>query len=774
MEFIQAFLLTSKYILGRNGGLDIYYFFSIFVVFFYLWKRHDKALLIARACLPIAIVSAIIAFLHPWADRFGCFIFFIEMVLDITIMMFATCNCKKWKIGRFADAIACIHAVETILALIIPKSSLWITEKMIGGVESVSRLRLFYLDSETMAFVCGLTMAILIYQIIKDGFVWRYVVGLVVMSIDLFLSYGLGGITCALVATIFMVVLIVVNNVRELKIKQIKKVGLVAYIIMILVVAVTALNSTYLDSIKGIAAGIDVILNIKLIKPLTNLENVLGGTHLLGVGFGNGNMSTAIELMNTEMVYTNSFIRIIAEVGAFGIILVGVVTIGLGYYAIKYGGVIDKTLYIYVIIYQLMGGYFTDPILFLIYGWIIGDCLNIKVSREGKCKISLFNHKDKEHLFIAEIGHKRIPSREGGVEIVVEEISKRMVQKGHKVDAYNRSGHHVSGAEFNVVDYDHLTKYEGIHIIRIPTIQEKGLAAFVYSLFASICVVGKDYDVVHYHAEGPCLFMWIPSLFGMRTICTVHGLDWQRTAKWGSIGSRVIKLGEKIAVLFADEIIVLSKHVQQYFLETYGRETNLVPNGVNKPKKKEAELITYKWGLSSQGYLLGLCRITREKKIDLLIESFKKIETDKKLVIAGGSSDSDAYVKELHELAEDDPRIIFTGFVQGEEMEELYSNAYVYVLPSELEGMPLSLLEAMSYGNCCLTSDITENTDVIQDKGMSFKTNNMDDLVRALNELICDTEKVKVFQKEASDYICNKYNWDDVVDRTLSIYRANI
>ncbi|MBE5837183.1 MAG: glycosyltransferase family 4 protein [Butyrivibrio sp.] len=368
------------------------------------------------------------------------------------------------------------------------------------------------------------------------------------------------------------------------------------------------------------------------------------------------------------------------------------------------------------------------------------------------------------------IGHKRIPSREGGVEIVVEELSTRMVKMGHEVDAYNRSGHHVSGNEFNLADYDNLKSYEGVGIVRIPTIQKKGIAALVYSFIASIVVSFKNYDVIHYHAEGPCAFMWIPSLFGIKTVATIHGLDWARNGKWGSMASSFIKFGEKVAVEFSDSMIVLSRHVQQYFLENYNRETNLIPNGVERPERKAADIITSKYGLKGDDYILSLSRLTREKRIDLIIDAFKELDTEKKLVIAGGSSDSSEYVESLKKLASDDDRIIFTGFVQGDEMAELYSNAYLYCLPSELEGMPLSLLEAMSYGNCCLVSDIAENVDVVRDKGVSFRTNDEEDLVRKLSELINNREVVDKCKAQAADYVCGKYNWDDIAKETVGLY----
>ena len=197
---------------------------------------------------------------------------------------------------------------------------------------------------------------------------------------------------------------------------------------------------------------------------------------------------------------------------------------------------------------------------------------------------------------------------------------------------------------------------------------------------------------------------------------TSGGIDWQRE-KWQSgLGSKFIHQGEKNAAKYADEVIVLSKGVQDYFKETYGRKTHFIPNGVNRPQIREAKLISEQFGLEKDSYILFLGRLVPEKGIRYLVEAFKNIKTDKKLVIAGGSSDTDSFMEELKELAKGDDRILFTGFVQGAMLDELYSNAYIYTLPSDLEGMPLSLLEAMSYGNCCLVSDIPECAEVVEDK----------------------------------------------------------
>jgi len=374
----------------------------------------------------------------------------------------------------------------------------------------------------------------------------------------------------------------------------------------------------------------------------------------------------------------------------------------------------------------------------------------------------------KEKLSIAMFGQKRIPSREGGVEIVVEELCTRMVAQGHNVTCYNRGGHHVSGSEY---DSKRLKEYKGIKLKTVPTIEKKGLAAVSSSFFAALCCAFGKYDVVHIHAEGPAFFCWLPKLFHKRVIVTVHGIDWQRE-KWKSgFGSKFIHKGEKNAVKYADEIIVLSKGVQDYFEKIYGRKTVFIPNGVSNHIERKPQIIKNKFGLDKDEYILFLGRLVPEKGIKYLIEAFKQVDTEKKLVIAGGSSDTSEFENEMKEIAKEDKRILFTGFVQGQELEELYSNAYVYALPSDLEGMPLSLLEAMSYGNCCLVSDIPECAEVVEDKALIFKKSDVEDLREKLQDACDHPEMVMKMKNQAADFICAKYNWDEVVKETMKLYR---
>lgn len=379
---------------------------------------------------------------------------------------------------------------------------------------------------------------------------------------------------------------------------------------------------------------------------------------------------------------------------------------------------------------------------------------------------------------IVMLGHKRIPSREGGVEIVVEELATRMAALGHDVTVYNRKGSHVAGIGNEQKEYGKNYDYKGVRVKTAFTLPQKSLNAIVYSFFATIKACFSGADVIHFHAEGPCAMIPIARLFHKKCVATIHGLDWQR-AKWGGFATGFLLFGEKMAAKYADRVIVLSEGVKQYFADTYGRQAVLIPNGINRPQMKTAKIIKEKYGLEGQDYLLFLARLVPEKGVHTLLAAYEKSKVTIPLVIAGGSSHSGEYCQKIEKMAEKINaaglrKVVMTGFVQGEELEELYSNAMLYILPSEIEGMPLSLLEAMSYGNLCLTSDIPENTDVTQEHGVAFATGDVDDLSEKIVELCTNMAVLRKEEKYKSErirqYILERYNWDAVVTQTLACY----
>jgi glycosyltransferase involved in cell wall biosynthesis len=362
---------------------------------------------------------------------------------------------------------------------------------------------------------------------------------------------------------------------------------------------------------------------------------------------------------------------------------------------------------------------------------------------------------------IAMIGNKCIPSRSGGVEIHMEEITKRLANKEFEMDVDCRK-------EYCDIIEESPNKY--LKLLYTPYINTKHLDAITHTFTSTIAAIFAGCDVFHYHALGPATLSFIPRILGKKVVCTVHGLDWQR-GKWGGFATKFLKFGEFASARFPNCTINVSENLVGYYRDKYGVETVYIPNGVEKPEMKEPDLIKKDYSLEKDGYILFLARLVQEKGAHYLIEAYKKLKTDKKLVIAGGSSHSSDYEKELHELAGDNENIIFTGFVNGAKLMELYSNAYLYVLPSDIEGLPISLLEAMSYGNCCVTSDIPENLSVIKEYGYSFRKADTMDLHEKLNLLIDNEDKVKEIKSQASDYILGKYNWDDICRQTVVVYQ---
>lgn len=358
---------------------------------------------------------------------------------------------------------------------------------------------------------------------------------------------------------------------------------------------------------------------------------------------------------------------------------------------------------------------------------------------------------------LAMIGHKDFPSRSGGVEVVVFELSTRLAQRGHSVTVYNR-GRRAGDNQGSV---------QGVAYVRTATSQRQSLNALLYSITATLQALPQKYDLIHYHALGPSVMLLLPHLRGIPTVATVHGLDWQR-AKWNRLGAAYLKLGERIIARYADEVIVLSRDVQSYFWNTYGRSTNLIENAVTPIETAPCCEIRRQFGLEHHEYVLYLARIVPEKGLHHLIRAFRRCEGPYRLAVAGELPDND-YGREIRRLADGCDRIVFTGFVQGQVLQELYSNCALYVLPSHVEGMALTLLEAMSAGARCLTSDIPENTDVLGEFGTFFISGDEESLYQALSSLLSQPAE-NPRAEEQRQLIRRQYSYDTMVEKTLAVY----
>jgi glycosyltransferase involved in cell wall biosynthesis len=356
---------------------------------------------------------------------------------------------------------------------------------------------------------------------------------------------------------------------------------------------------------------------------------------------------------------------------------------------------------------------------------------------------------------IAMIGQKGLPATYGGIERHVEEIASRLVQRGHEVTVYCR--------------YDYTpedTFFKGIRLIRRPSINTKHLGTATHVSASTFDALFRDYDVVHFHALGPSVFSGFPRLRGAATVVTVHGLDWQRE-KWGRMVSWLLKRCEYPAVHFPSSTVVVSHTLQRYFREHHGRETVYVPNGTSLFEMRPASNID-RFGLEAGKYILFVGRLVPEKGVHYLAEAYQGVNTDMKLAIAGGYAFAQEYQEKIQSYESD--RIRLLGYVFGEALAELWSNAYLVVLPSTLEGLSIALLEALSYGRCVLISDIPENLEVAGDCAMSFQSRDVEDLRGKMQQLIDNPDMVRAYEAKARRHVEDHFSWDRVVDSLEKLY----
>lgn len=349
----------------------------------------------------------------------------------------------------------------------------------------------------------------------------------------------------------------------------------------------------------------------------------------------------------------------------------------------------------------------------------------------------------------------------GGIEKYTEEVGTRLVARGHEVLVYTMRHY---GAEEGV--------YRGMLIRTVPTLKSKSIEKILAAFIATIKIVmEKKIDIVHFHAFGPAMFCFIPRLFGKKVVVQGHGLEWKRS-RWGLGGRLFLKLTEIPSVKFPHIITVVSHVQKEYLLKQYGIESIPIPTGVNPPQIEKPDLIKQRFGLCGGDYILFAARLVKEKGAHYLIEAYKKIKTDLKLVITGDAKHEESYKSDLLNLAGGDKNIIFTGFVTGKILYELFSNCYVFVLPSEVEGLPTVLFEALSYGNCCLVSDIPENLEALNNFGYTFKNKDVNELAEKLVYLINNPDAVQTAREPAKEYILENYLWDKITARFEELYKS--
>ncbi len=364
---------------------------------------------------------------------------------------------------------------------------------------------------------------------------------------------------------------------------------------------------------------------------------------------------------------------------------------------------------------------------------------------------------------IAFIGQKGIPATVGGVERYVEELATRLVANGHEVLVYTRPNYTPK----------EMTNYKGVTLISLPSIGTKHLDAISHTLFASLDVLRRGVDIVHYQSIGPALVAWLPRLLNRRLkiVSTLQCRDYEHQ-KWNWFARVMLRLGEYFMCRFSDKLIVATDSIASYVKKSYGLAAPVIPNGAVIPTDQSSTDSLKIWGLEKNGYILAVARFVKHKGLDHLVSAYSMLDTDKKLVIVGDGAFTDEYAAALKERASSNSNIIFTGTQTGHALAELFDNAYLFAQPSESEGLSLALLEAMARGKAVLVSSIIENMEAVGDAGAIFENKNIVSLAEALNRLIAQPIEVARLGVAARERAKRLYDWNVITEKTETVYSS--
>jgi glycosyltransferase involved in cell wall biosynthesis len=362
---------------------------------------------------------------------------------------------------------------------------------------------------------------------------------------------------------------------------------------------------------------------------------------------------------------------------------------------------------------------------------------------------------------IAMIGQKGIPATYGGVERHVEELSVRLAERGHAVRVYNRPHYNAGGA----------SSYRGVQVVTLPSLATKHMDAISHVAVCTAHALASRADVIHYHAAGPALWSWLPRGVRRPVVATIHGQDWRRP-KWGGLASLALRSGEWMAMHVPNETIVVSQTLTRALSEKYGRAAWFIPNGITLDPGDDVSILD-ELGLEENRYVLFASRLVPEKGAHYLAEAARQAALDMPVVLAGDSSFSEDYVTALKAGAAG-ANILFPGYVYGARLAALFRHAALFVLPSDLEGLPIVLLEALGYGTPVLASDIPPNREVLGDFGNTFAAGDVRDLRRRLTACLADLPSLRRAAGAARQAILLEYDWDAVTDRTIEVYERSL
>lgn len=358
---------------------------------------------------------------------------------------------------------------------------------------------------------------------------------------------------------------------------------------------------------------------------------------------------------------------------------------------------------------------------------------------------------------IAILGTRGIPANYGGFETFAEQLSTRLVERGHEVLVYGRS-HHVP---------KELKEFKGVQLKVLPTVKHKYLDTVIHTFLSVIHAVFQRFDVVLICNAANAIFIPKLTWTGTPVAINVDGLERKRK-KWNWLGQLYYRLGERASVWFATEVVTDAKAIQDYYKAQYGKDSTMITYGAEVERKTDPAAIA-EFNVEPEGYFLYVSRLEPENNALMVIEAFRKVTTDLKLVIVGDAPYSDEYKRKLRETAVDDPRIIFTGFVFGEGYKALQQNAYAYIHATEVGGTHPALIEAMGYGNCVLAYSTNENSEVVGGAALEFAD------VKELTELIArvanDDRLAAEYRSVAQERIRSEYSWDKITDQYEELFK---
>ena len=357
---------------------------------------------------------------------------------------------------------------------------------------------------------------------------------------------------------------------------------------------------------------------------------------------------------------------------------------------------------------------------------------------------------------IVVIGTRGIPDILGGVETHCEELFPRIAAMGHDVTIIRRSPY--------VTDYNRIPSYKGVRLIDVKAPRKKSLEALIHTFRAVLKARSLHPDVLHVHAIGPALMVPFARLLGMKVVMTNHGPDYDRQ-KWGRLAKAVLRTGERMGTCYSNAVIVISTVIADILSTKYGRtDTDLIFNGVNRPVKSKSKSWLEKWGVADRPYIVAIGRFVKEKGFHDLIEAYAKSDLQKRytLVIAGDTDHEDEYSRALKKQAHD-TGVVLTGFIKGEKLNQLMTNASLFVMPSYHEGLPIALLEAMSYDLDVVVSDIPANRLNILEDGDFFSTGDTGALAKAMARKLSAPRTPRTYDLSA-------YDWDKIARQTVEVY----